>query len=963
MNWYQLDVKQALEQLQTSEQGLTQAEAGKRLVEVGPNKLAEAEKISRLKILAHQFKSPLIYILVIAAVVTFFLQEYKDTGVIGAVLLLNAIIGFIQEYKAAKQVQALKKMVVARARVLREGREVEIDGEQVVPGDIVLLASGGRVPADVRLIKTIEFKADEAMLTGESVPAEKNSTAIPDANLTPGDQLNMAFMGTVVVNGRGKGVVTATGARTILGHIAKDVQEIRVARSPLQEKIDRFAHAIGGIVLVAATLLFLVGILVGESAKDMFVTAVAATVATIPEGLPIVVTITLAIGVARMAQHNAIIRRLPAVETLGSTTVICSDKTGTLTKSEMTVKQIYDGEKIYELTGSGYEPRGEILVEGGTVEVGADQHLATLFRIGLLCNESHVVEEEGNYRVDGDPTEGALIVAAMKAGLNLEKEQEKFSQLAIIPFESDRGYMATLHRGGDDRNLVFVKGAPEKLLELCTECRLGVWQEVPKVAERFAREGLRVLGMAYKEVPVEHTDITLKDLQSGLIFAGLQGMIDPPRPEAAEAVAGCKKAGIRVVMITGDHAVTALAIARKLGIAPAEEEVADLAARSVDTLTDDQLLSLLQEVVGVLAIRSGLSEHQPTTITGEHVKAMSDPEFIELVKQLFAALVHRAGPEGSVRDVLSGKEIETMSDENLFHLVQKVSVYARVSPQHKLRITQQLLKHGEIVAMTGDGVNDAPALKAAHIGVAMGKTGTDVAKEASDMVIADDNFASIYRAVGLGRVVFDNIRKVTFFLIPTGIAAIVTILATVMLGLPLPYLPAQLLWINIVTNGLQDVALAFEPGEKDVLERPPKAPQAGIFSRLLVERTIIVALLISAGVIYEFVHAINVGMSLEKARTVAVTTTVCFQFFQAFNSRSELQSLFRMNPLGNPLLFFGVIAALIAHLAAIYVPATQWVFRMEPILPVEWLRIALVSLTIVIAVEIDKLVRRTLAGR
>jgi magnesium-transporting ATPase (P-type) len=961
MNWYQLEVNQLFSELDTSEHGLSDAEARERLKQVGPNKLAEAEKISRLRILLHQFKSPLIYILLIAAVVTFFLEEYKDTGVIAAVLLLNALIGFIQEYKAEKQVQALKKMVVAKARVLRDGKEVEINGEEVAPGDIVLLASGGRVPADVRLLKTIEFKADESMLTGESIPAEKKSEVIPEDNLTPGDQLNMAFMGTVVVNGRGKGVVVATGQRTVLGLIAKDVQEVGVTKSPLQEKIDRFAHAIGIIVLVAATLLFLVGILVGESAKDMFMTAVAATVATIPEGLPIVVTIALAIGVARMAQRQAIIRKLPAVETLGSTTVICSDKTGTLTKNEMTVKEVFDGEKVYELTGSGYDPEGEILEEGRSVKAKADHQLARLFRIGLLCNESEVFEEEGVYRVDGDPTEGALIVAAMKAGLNPEDEKDKFPQLAIIPFESDRGYMATLHRNGES-NLVFVKGAPEKLLELCAECRMDAWEEVPKMAEHFAREGLRVLGMAYKEVSAEQTDITMDDLQAGLIFAGLQGMIDPPRPEAVEAVAGCKAAGIRVVMITGDHAVTALAIARDLGIAPEEEVVEDLTAKPVELLTDDEILSLMEEVVRALARRSGLGQTQPDTLTGKHVQAMSNPEFLVLVKNLLANLVHRAGPEGAVRSVLSGKEIETMSDADLFHLVQKVSVYARVSPQHKLRITQQLLKHGEIVAMTGDGVNDAPALKAAHIGVAMGKTGTDVAKEASDMVIADDNFASIYRAVELGRTVFDNIRKVTFFLIPTGIAAIITILTTVMLGLPLPYLPAQLLWINIVTNGLQDVALAFEPGEKDVLQRPPRHPQAGIFNRLLVERTIIVALLISAGVIYEFIHALNQGMSLEKARTVAVTTTVFFQFFQAFNSRSELTSLFRMNPLGNPFLFFGTIAAFGAHLAAIYVPTLQWVFRMEPIMPMEWLRIGLISVTVVIVVEIDKLVRRIIAS-
>ena len=957
MNWYQLELKQIFSELETSEYGLTATEAKERLQKFGPNKLAEAEKISPLKILFHQFKSPLIYILLIAAVVTFFLQEYKDTGVIGAVLLLNAIIGFIQEYKAEKQVQALKKMVVAKARVLRDGKEVEIDGEEVVPGDIVLLASGGRVPADLRLMRNIELKADESMLTGESLPAEKKSEVIVEENLTPGDQRNMAFMGTVVVNGRASGVVVATGSRTVLGLIARDVQEIVVSKSPLQEKIDRFAQAIGIIVLVAASLLFLIGILVGESVTDMFMTAVAATVATVPEGLPIVVTIALAIGVSRMAQRNAIIRKLPAVETLGSTTVICTDKTGTLTKNEMTVKQVYDGQKLYEITGGGYEPEGEILEEGRSVKAEADRQLSLLFRIGLLCNESKVIEEGGVYKVDGDPTEGALIVAAMKAGLILEEERARFPQLFIIPFESERGFMATLHRDGD-RNLLFVKGAPEKLLDLCSECWFEAWKEVPRVADHFAREGLRVLGMAYKEIPAAQTDITMQDLNTGLVFAGLQGMIDPPRSEAVEAVAGCKQAGIRVVMITGDHAVTALAIAKQLGIAPEEEAVEDLAAKPVESLDDEEILSLTQEVARVLVVRAGLTNLPSESLTGKHVQAMSKMEFLGLVKELLAALVKRAGPEGAVRNVLSGKELETMSDIALYHLVQKVSVYARVSPQHKLRITQQMIKHGEIVAMTGDGVNDAPALKSAHIGVAMGKTGTDVAKEASDMVIADDNFASLYRAVELGRVVFDNIRKVSVFLIPTGIAAIVTILATVMLKLPLPYLPAQLLWINIVTNGLQDMALAFEPGEKDVLKRPPRDPQAGIFSRLLVERTVLVALLISAGVIYQFIHALNQGVTLEKARTIAVTTMVFFQFFQAFNSRSEMQSLFRMNPLGNPFLFFGTIAAFGAHLAAIYLPAMQWVFRMEPITPMEWLRIGLVSVTVVILVEIDKFLRR-----
>lgn len=961
MEWYQQDVSQVLKELDTTEQGLSSEEARERLRRFGPNKLAEEEKISRLKIFLHQFASPLIYILLIAAVVTAALQEYKDTGVIIAILLINALVGYVQEYKAAKTVQALKKMVVAKARVLRDGREVEINSEELVPGDIVFLASGSRVPADIRLLKTIELRVDESMLTGESVPVEKSTHPLPDSNLTPGDQLNMAFMGAVVVNGRAKGVVVATGSRTILGGIARDVHELQVTRAPLQEKFDRFANFIGILVLVASAVLFLVGILIGEKPADMFMTAVAAAVATIPEGLPIVVTITLAVGVARMAQQNAIIRRLPAVETLGSTTVICSDKTGTLTKNEMTVRLVYDGRRIYEVTGSGYEPEGEILEEGRAIRVEADSDLSFLFRIGLLCNESDVYEEEGRYRVDGDPTEAALIVAAMKAGLKPEEERDRYPQLFLIPFESDRGYMASLHRSGD-RNIIFVKGAPERLLDLCSACRFEAWEEVPQVADHFARQGLRVLGMAYKEVPAEQTEITLKDLQHDLTFAGLQGMIDPPRPEAIEAVAGCRRAGIRVVMITGDHAVTAEAIARQLGIIPEEEAVEDLLAKPVEAMTDEELFLITREVASVLAQHSGFSSSQPRTLIGRQIQAMTDMELFSFLKEVLAALVRRAGPEGAVRRVLTGKDIETMSDTALYHLVPKVSVYARVAPHHKLRITQQLVKHGEIVAMTGDGVNDAPALKAAHIGVAMGKTGTDVAKEAADMIIADDNFVSIYRAVELGRVVFDNIRKVTFFLIPTGISAIISILATVIMGLPIPYLPAQLLWINLVTNGLQVLALAFEPGEKDVLSRPPRDPREGIMSRLLVERTIYIGLLISAGVVYEFVYALKAGMPLEKARTIAVTTMVFFQFFQAWNSRSELQSVFRLNPFSNPFLLFGILASIGAQVAAIYLGPMQWLFRMEPIGLVEWMRIILVSLSVIILVEFDKLVRRLGSG-
>jgi magnesium-transporting ATPase (P-type) len=881
MNWYQIGIREVFKKLETSEKGLTETVAKQRIMQYGLNKLAEEEKISKLKILLHQFISPLIYILIIAGIVTLLLKEYIDSGVIFAVVILNAIIGFIQEYKAEESVRALKKMVVPKAKVLREGREKEINSENLVPGDIVLLTSGAMVPADLRLIHTIELKIEEAMLTGESVPAEKVTSPVKEDRLTPGDQKNIAFMGTVVINGRAKGVVVETGGTTVLGNIAREVREVGIVRAPLQEKIDGFAKAIGLVVLGASTVLFVVGLLIGESAKDMFMTAVAAAVATIPEGLPIVVTIAMAVGVARMAKLNAIVRKLPAVETLGSTTVIGSDKTGTLTKNEMTVKLINDGTHTYEVTGSGYLPEGEVLHEGMSLEVKDRKQLVHVLRIGLLCNESNVYEEEGQYKVDGDPTEGALIVSAIKAGLETKAEKEKYQQIAIVPFESDRGYMATLHKhqGG---KLIFVKGAPERIIDMCVEsvdeAELGK-KDILHVATDFAKEGLRVLAFAYKEAPHDMEELTHQDAESGLVFAGLQGMIDPPRSEAIDAIKGCKRAGIRVVMITGDHAVTASAIARKLGIDGKEK-------------------------------------------------------------------------------VLAGKEIEDMDDSELFEMVQSVSVYARVSPQHKLRITQQLKNHGEIVAITGDGVNDAPALKTAHIGVAMGRSGTDVAKEASDMVLTDDNFASIFNAVKEGRIVFDNIRKVTFFLIPTGVAAILSILGTVVMGIPIPYVPAQLLWINLVTNGLQDVALAFEPGEKGIIDRPPRDPKEGIMSRILIERTIVVGLIISAGVVYNFVTALNQGDSIEKARTVAVTTMVFFQFFQAWNSRSELQSIFRIKLLSNPFLFFSLIAAFLAQLSVIYVPAFQWVFRTEPITMGEWLQILMVSATVVLVVELDKWMRR-----
>ena len=880
MDWYRIASEEVLKHLKTDGHGLSAGEARARLAEYGRNRLVGGEGIGWLRILLHQFTSPLIYILLATALVAFLLGETIDGGVIVAVVLINALIGYIQEFKAEKSVRALQRLAVPMARVLRDGREQEIHSEELVPGDVVLLASGMRVPADLRLLHCIELRIEEAMLTGESLPAEKTHERLDAERLTPGDQRNMVFMGTVVVGGRAKGVVVATGSASQLGGIARQVREVQMVNAPLQDKIKRFAHGIGILVLGAAAALFGVGLWLGESARDMFMIAVAATVATIPEGLPIVVTITLAIGVARMAQHHAIVRNLPAVETLGSTTVICSDKTGTLTRNEMTVTRIDHRGRLLEVTGTGYRPEGEVLYEGQPVRLGEDDALARLLRIGLLCNESEIYQKDGEYYVDGDPTEGALIVAALKAGLDPEEERERWPQLGMLPFESERGFMATLNRFGEQA-MTLVKGAPEVVLAKCAVTDAEREKALAAV-RRLAGEGLRVLAMACKEMPADCISLCHHDVETGLQFAGLQGMMDPPRPDAVAAVADCRRAGIRVVMITGDHAATAEAIANRIGIG------------------------------------------------GEDAR------------------------------LLTGSQLEALSDEELYQEVPCVAVYARVSPEHKLRVTKQLQKHGEIVAMTGDGVNDAPALKAAHIGIAMGITGTDVAREASDMVLTDDNFASIFHAVREGRIVFDNIRKVVFFLIPIGIAAILSLIGTMLLGLPMPFVPAQLLWVNLVTNGLQDVALAFEPGEAGILQRPPRSPGTGIMSAVLLQRTVLVGLIIGAGVVFNYYSALRAGFELANARTVAVTTMVCFQFFQAWNSRSETRSIFQVPLFSNPFLFFSTLASFLAHLAFLYIPAMQWVFRSTPLTAGEWLRVLAVSVTVVIVVELEKLLRRLL---
>ncbi|TAK34586.1 MAG: HAD family hydrolase [Chloroflexota bacterium] len=888
VSWYQLNAEDVFARLGTGRDGLSHQEAARRLDEHGPNRLAADEVALPVTILLRQIRSPLIYVLIGAAIVTVLLGKYVDTGVILAVVVLNSVVGFIQEYKAEQALRVLAQLVSLHARVLRGGEELEIDASEVVPGDVVLLESGTKVPCDLRLFRVLDLQTDESILTGESLPVVKKTDPIPILDAPLGDQTDMAFMGTIIVRGRGAGVAVATGMSTVFGEISAQVRRAGETRSPLQVRLDQFARLIALVVLGVTAIVFVLGLTTGESLADVFLTAVATAVAAVPEGLPVTITVALAVGVWRIAQQKAIIRKLPAIETLGSCTVIASDKTGTLTRNEMTVTKIWAGGRTYNLTGAGYVPKGEILHESHSIQLSDHPALELALRIGLLANESDVYEEpDGSYRVDGDPTEAALIVAAEKAGLHRERELAAYRTLDEIPFESDRQYMATL-LAADDTKVLFIKGAPERIIEMCEMLLLGEGVPLDRAvalgeAHKMAATGLRVLAMAFRTVPSETEVADHQQVEHGLVLVGLEGMIDPPRPEAIEAVAACKRAGIRPVMITGDHRITAEAIARQIGV----------------------------------------SEKLPSA-------------------------------------VLDGRQLEAMSDEELFGKVEEVSVYARSSPQHKLRIVRQLRRHGEVVAVTGDGVNDAPALKEADIGVAMGIGGTDVAREASDMVLADDNFATIYAAVEQGRVVFDNVRKVIMFLIPTGLGLVLTIIASIGLRLPLPFLPAQAIWINLVTNGLQDVAMAFEPPEGDIGRRAPRNPREGVMTRLMIERTVTVGLVLMIGTLVIFVWQLNSGASIDHARTVAVTTMVLFQNFHIFNSRSFTKSAFVINPLSNLFLFATIVGALGLHILAMYWAPLQLVLRFEP-LPLEtWLTLTAVAASVLVVVEIEKAIRHRL---
>ncbi|MEN2993687.1 MAG: HAD-IC family P-type ATPase [Bacteroidia bacterium] len=859
-------VEEVASTLHTTSGGLSSQEAARRLQQVGPNHIQKAPSISLWKILWHQFSSPFIYLLLAAAGISLLLKDYVDAAVISAVLILNAVIGFIQEYKAEKAVEALRSLTAPQATVLRDGVEQRLPAAQLVPGDVVLLESGARVPADIRLSETILLQVDESILTGESTPVYKDPTPLPEETPLP-DRKNMVYAGTIVTSGRGRGYVVATGALTELGRIAESLAQTEKVGIPLLERMERLASVIGIFILSGIALIFFLGLLLGYSLVEMFKVGVGVAVAAIPEGLPIVLTVTLARRVWAMAQRNALVRRLAAIETIGRATVIGSDKTGTLTENRMTVQAFWTD-------GTRWSPAPPNLREQDPLQ-------ALALEISVLANEAEITEARARASGSGDPTDLALLWAAIEAGYSPKALRTAQPEVLRIPFEPERRYAASFRQKGPSHYTLYLKGAPEKVLALCSQ-RLTQQGLVPidtdfvlEAVASLAQGGMRVLGLAYKPnlSALPSPPFQLADL----IFVGLVGLMDPPRPGVSQAVADCQAAGIRVIMITGDHAATAQAIAAQIGL--------------------------------------------------------STPE------------------------VITGEMLERLSPEQLEEKIETVNVYARVSPEQKLEIVRLLQKKGEIVAVTGDGVNDAPALKAAHVGIGMGKGGTDVAREASDIILADDNFVTIRNAVEEGRTAFQNIRNATFFLLSTGAASILLFLLAILLGWPMPILPAQLLWLNLVTNGLQDVAMAFEPALPGLMRQKPRPPNEGIISPLLWERTLLIALLMAGVVAYLFWYEYQLTGDLAKAQTVALTTFVLFQNFHIGNARAEYLSAFRLSPFRNPFLLGAALIALGVHAAALYLPPTQFVLRVVPIELEAWLRSIVWALSVIVVGEAHKWLR------
>jgi Ca2+-transporting ATPase len=896
-DWHPMTVAETFATLESGPGGLSFEEAEQRREQYGPNAIEEGERTSPLKIFLAQLKNPLLLVLVAAAGLSLLAGKKLDAVVVVVIIALNSIIGFIQEYRAEEALAALKSRTAPEAEVVRECPEeggcieVRIPTADIVPGDVILLDAGAKVPADLRLIETVSLDIDESMLTGESLTVRKHVDPLP-TDLPLAERTNLAYGGTIVTHGRGRGVVYATGAGTEIGKIATLIQETEKVESPLHAQVGALSRTLGLLAFGVAMLTVVIGLLRGFPLQEILLFALASAVSSIPEGLPAVLTITLAVGVSRMAQRNAIIRRLHAVDTLGAATAICSDKTGTLTTNQMTLRRMLLPRHEVDVTGVGYEPHGRFVRDGRVVDPTAHDEMRLALHIGALCNDARLVHHfhdgQQAWEIRGDPTEGALVVAAAKAGQHKETLERRYHRIDEIPFSSQAKYMVTFHETPEGGVSVYVKGAPETLAHLAARIRQdgkelpmdAAWEaEVHEAAEGLATQGLRVLGLAYAHIDREDVAAFKARLEAGerlLTYVALVGVMDPPRAEVPEAVARSKHAGIRVLMATGDHRLTAERIARDVGI--------------LDTGT-----------------------------------------------------------------VLTGAALEVLEDAELDAAMEDAQVFARVSPEHKHRIVESLRRRGHVVAMTGDGVNDAPALKAAEIGVAMGIAGTDVTKETAEMVLTDDNFASIVNAVEEGRVVFQNVRKVVKFLLSTNVGEDLTLLTALAFlpGHPLILSPVQILWINLVTDGVLDITLALEPQEGGVMEESPRPRTARIINAEILRNVVFVALFMAAGTLAVFVQA-HAGKGIVPARTMAFTTMAMFQVFNALNCRSRDKSLFRLGLFSNRYLLLAMVVSVLLQVGTTLLPFMQRAFGTTALSLQEWGIVVLVSSTVFVADELRK---------
>ena len=873
--WYCLSVEQVLEKLATELTGLTSEESQQRLVSYGPNELELTGGVSPWTLLLAQFKNILIVILLVATCVSAFLGHGIEAAAITVIVLFAVLLGFVQEYRAGNALKALQRMAAPMARVLRDGQESIIPARDLVPGDVVMLKAGDRVPADLRLAEAVNLQADESSLTGESLPVSKQTAALAEEELAVADRSNMLYAGTHINYGRGRALVVAIGMDTEFGRITGLLRAVRVDKTPLQKSLDRVGRMLGLVALVIVALIIVLGILRGSPLLEMLIFGIALAVAVVPEALPAVVTISLAIGMQRMVGRNTLVNRLPTVETLGCTSIICSDKTGTLTKDEMTVRELWlNGERI-GVTGSGYDPVGTFTCDGG--EIAPKPYWAELFRAAALAGDTVLIEEDGRWDIRGDPTEGALVVLAVKAGWTRSSLEVDFPRIDEIPFTSESKRMATLHRTPDGAAIAYVKGAAEVVLQSCSQIMTaagsmdlspGRREEINAEVDQMASQALRVLAVACRDGE------TLDDIDRGLVFLGLVGMIDPPRPEVKEAIRVCERAGIRPVMMTGDHPQTAVAIATELGL-----------------------------------MRGG--------------------------------------------EVITGLDLQRLSDAELAQRVEGIDVYARVSPEHKLRVVEAWKNTGRVVAMTGDGVNDAPALKRADIGVAMGITGTDVSKQAADMTLTDDNFASIVGAVEEGRAIFSNIKKYLMFLLSSNLGEIGLLAGAALLGWPLPLTAVQILYVNLATDGLPALALAVDPEDDDLMLQPPRDPHRGIFS-------LPVILLLLVGGFWSmlvnlslFRWALDSGRSVPEAMTMAFVSLVLLEFIKAYLFRSDRHSVLR-RPFANRWLNLAMLWECSLLLLIIYLPVFQVPFKTYALRVDDWLIVLPVAMTIIPVLEFCK---------